>query len=158
VRGAGLSGTALPRGAVVLDQQEIGIYEAAYVDPHEGVMLESEHRECVGADAAGRRWVPEDITGAVRSPTTRTRRLAYLIALVGAAAAAAVGLIEGSSVTTSGVLLQRGDRDEAGDWRISSRYRTLWKPGENSTQLCKQNPWPQRLPGRCVHGVNACGR
>jgi len=120
-------------------------------------MLDSEHRECVGADAAGRRWVPEDITSAVRSPTTRTRRLAYLIALVGAAAAA-VGLIDGSSVTTTGVLLQRGDRDEAGDWRISSRYRTLWKPGENSTQLCKQNPWPHRLPGRCVHGVNACGR
>jgi len=39
---SGLSIKALPRGAVVLDQQEIGTYEAAY-DPHEEVAVDNEY-------------------------------------------------------------------------------------------------------------------
>ena len=42
VRGAGLSSNALPRGAVVLDQQEIGTYEAAY-DPREELAVDNEY-------------------------------------------------------------------------------------------------------------------
>ena len=38
----GLSSEALPRGAVVLDQQEIGTYEAAY-DPHEELAVDNEY-------------------------------------------------------------------------------------------------------------------
>lgn len=68
--------------------------------------------------------------------------------LAGALVAAGVVAVIVASAGGRGVLLQRGDRDVLGDWRISTRYRTLWRPGENATRPCKQNPWPHRLPGR----------
>ena len=81
--------------------------------------------------------------------TTTFRRLACVGAAaaafaVGAACVAAVGWGTSRSI----LIPRRGDRDMLGNWRISSRYRTLWKPGENNTKPCKQNPWPHRLPGR----------
>jgi len=97
--------------------------------------------------------------GGGRGRPARSRRWRLLSAClgVGAAAALVAGVVtHAPQAWRSALMPRRGERDGLGNTRISGRYRTLWKPGENATKPCRQNPWPHRLPGRCAAAASAC--
>ena len=34
----------------------------------------------------------------------------------------------------------------------------MWRPGENATKLCKQHPWPHRVPSKWRDGYGIAGK
>jgi len=34
----------------------------------------------------------------------------------------------------------------------------MWRPGENATKLCKQHPWPHRIPSKWRDGYGIAGK
>jgi hypothetical protein len=99
-----------------------------------------------------RRWPAKDGVDSRGRRSFASRLASPLLAFIMSVALAAAIVLYGGTRGVA-VLVQRGDRDVLGDWRISRRYRTLWQPGENTTKLCKQNPWPGRVPARSGCGM-----
>jgi len=103
-------------------------------------------------------WHGDGVDGGSGRPGALPRRRILLSMCLGVGAAAAlVAGLAGGGGWRSVMMPRRGDRDGLGNYRISGRYRTLWKAGENETKPCRQNPWPHPLPGRCVVELRASG-